>query len=838
MKKVLAIVLALAMILGSFSFVAASSSDYSDVAGTKYEGAVAVLGALDVVSGYPDGTFKPEKVVTRAEMCKLIITALSLDDYVTGSYAAYPDVAGSHWATSYIAYATSLGIITGYPDGTFRPENPVTYQEAAAMLVRALGYQDQYLVGAWPASHVNVAMSEGILKGVVATAAGANRGDIALMVYNTLTCSMVQYNALGTLISAGDMLERMGAVKVEAAIFDQIDAHDALKNFGLDLSAFVGEKVDYYWINVDKDYSAGAPVYDATKGDAPVVVAKEYGAMLTGEYKAAVGTKPATFVVGDTEYKFNADPNGAAVEDFYNGVKTANSVTVADKGVYTINAKLNGVYIDEVYTTAQWVADAELKWTEDDADILAADDKIASIGFKMTKTDAIDYSWLQLVGVEDLATIAKDSIVTVYADSADAYITKIGVSTDTANGKITKVAGAPGKEAYTIGDAAYKLSKNPVDSYAPALGNEGTYFLNYKGELSAYKADSYAGNYAIVLDVVTEKTTYGSAGVWQLYLMTKDGEKAVYDFNKAEYAQTVQAGLAVKDLITFKTNADGKIVEITEVTPIAASTLTDKGILNGMLIEDAAVIFDIKAAKQKDWNMGALANLKTGNDFNGTGVAFYTNNLGKVDVIVITTADNTKAVSNLGIITGNYQTYNAKNEPIYGGTVLVNGAVVDFVSVDQTISLAKDTIFSLKYKADAIETTTAATGVAAAAPMKEGAFAVGEHYAYFNGGYTVKALSGDFDHLIKVVKKAEGTVDLGDGTTAAYQYIGAASNFYKLNIKVKADNSGYEFDKVSVGTSSDVKKGAYIMPLQLDKKSGAWDTIVYVTADDAAKLGW
>ena len=101
MKKVLAIVLALAMILGSFSFVAAgSSADYSDVAGTKYEGAVAVLGALDVVSGYPDGTFKPEKVVTRAEMCKLIITALSLDDYVTGSYAAYPDVAGSHWATS------------------------------------------------------------------------------------------------------------------------------------------------------------------------------------------------------------------------------------------------------------------------------------------------------------------------------------------------------------------------------------------------------------------------------------------------------------------------------------------------------------------------------------------------------------------------------------------------------------------------------------------------------------------------------------------------------------------------------------------------------------------
>lgn len=831
MKKVLAIVLALAMILGSFSFVAASSTDYSDVAGTKYEGAVAVLGALDIVSGYPDGTFKPEKVVTRAEMCKLIITALSLDDYVAGSYAAYPDVAGSHWATSYIAYATSLGIINGYPDGTFKPENPVTYQEAAAMLVRALGYQDQYLVGSWPASHVNVAMSEGILDGVVATAAGANRGDIALMVFNALDCSMVQYNALGTLIATGDMLERAGAKKVEKAIFDEVMAHDAAKNFGIDLSAFVGGYVDYYWLDADKDNA-----YDATKGDAPIVVAKELATVLTGEYKAAVGTKPATLVVGDTEYKFNADPNGAAVADFYNGVKTDSSVTVADKGVYTMAVKLNGVYIDAVYSTAQWVAAAELKWTEDDADILAADDKIASVGFKMTKTDAIDYSWLTLAGVEDLATIAKDSIVTVYTNYAGTYITKIGVATDVATGKITKVAGAPGKEAYTIGETAYKASKNA--DFAPALGNEGTFFLNYKGELSFFKADSYAGNYAIVLDVVTEKTTYGSAGVWQLYMMTKDGEKAVYDFNKAEYAQSVKAGLAVQDLITFKTNADGKIVEITEVTPIAASTLTDKGILNGMLIEDAAVIFDIKAAKQKDWGLGALSNLKVNNDFNGAGVAFYTNNLGKVDVIVISTADNTKAVSNLGIVTGTYQTYNDKAEAIYGGTAIVGGAVVDFTTVDQTVALAKDTIYSLKYKADAIETTTAATAVAAAAPMKEGAFAVGEHYAYFNGGATVKALAGDFDHLIKVVKKADGTVDLGDGTTAAYQYIGAASNYYKLNLKTKADNSGYEFDKVSVGTASEVKKGAYIMPLQLDKKSGAWDTIVYVTADDAAKLGW
>ena len=61
----------------------------------------------ELLAGYTDlfyGAYKPEKIVTRAEMCKLIITALSMEDYVAGSYAGYPDVAGDHWATSYIAY--------------------------------------------------------------------------------------------------------------------------------------------------------------------------------------------------------------------------------------------------------------------------------------------------------------------------------------------------------------------------------------------------------------------------------------------------------------------------------------------------------------------------------------------------------------------------------------------------------------------------------------------------------------------------------------------------------------------------------------------------------------
>ena len=75
-KKVLALVLALVMVLGSFSFVSAAS--YDDVTGTTYEDAVARLSLLGVLEGYPDGSFKPEGEITRAEFAAVAVRAKGL----------------------------------------------------------------------------------------------------------------------------------------------------------------------------------------------------------------------------------------------------------------------------------------------------------------------------------------------------------------------------------------------------------------------------------------------------------------------------------------------------------------------------------------------------------------------------------------------------------------------------------------------------------------------------------------------------------------------------------------------------------------------------------------
>jgi hypothetical protein len=148
MRKVLSFVLVLSLVLGSFGM--AFAAPLSDIAGENSEEAVNVLTELGVVSGYPDGTYKPDNIVTRAEMAVIVVRALGLADYATGT-SSFSDM-GGHWSNPYVAYATSLGIIAGYPDGTFRPDKTVSYDEAATMLVAALGYNADSLVGTWPAN--------------------------------------------------------------------------------------------------------------------------------------------------------------------------------------------------------------------------------------------------------------------------------------------------------------------------------------------------------------------------------------------------------------------------------------------------------------------------------------------------------------------------------------------------------------------------------------------------------------------------------------------------------------------------------------------------------------
>ena len=124
LKKVIASVCVLAMVLSTVAF----GATYTDVAEeSAYYEAVETLNKLDIITGYEDGTFKPEDGVTRAEMAALIARIQGYGDTAKGSAnTGFTDVPASHWASGYIANAAGMGIINGYGDGTFGPDKTIT----------------------------------------------------------------------------------------------------------------------------------------------------------------------------------------------------------------------------------------------------------------------------------------------------------------------------------------------------------------------------------------------------------------------------------------------------------------------------------------------------------------------------------------------------------------------------------------------------------------------------------------------------------------------------------------------------------------------------------------
>lgn len=186
LKKILALVLALAM---AFSLVA-SAATFPDVEPTSATGqAVDLLTGLNIVGGYPDGTFGPEKEITRAEFLKMLFITLNGKDddgLFGGNSDKFPDVTGDKWFAPYVNWGVQLGIIGGYPDGTFKPDNNVTVAEAAKMIVTALGFDA--LDYSFPYGFIDKGIQLGIFENVSGIGAddSALRGNIAIMNYNML----------------------------------------------------------------------------------------------------------------------------------------------------------------------------------------------------------------------------------------------------------------------------------------------------------------------------------------------------------------------------------------------------------------------------------------------------------------------------------------------------------------------------------------------------------------------------------------------------------------------------------------------------------------------------
>ena len=272
LKKILALVLAFACAFTMFAGAA-----FTDQADIKVENEVVdTLIELGVINGYTDGSFKPNDTVTRAEMAKMIYvlrTGNSDASAYNNDKTSFTDVNG-HWAAGFIKYCQSVGIIAGQSATKFAPDQTVTAQEAAKMLLVTLGYDANKagLVGINWASKTNALADEnGLLDDVNTSFTGpCPRQYAAQLIYNAIDTPTVVWrdDAYTNVTLLGDDNKTVGEkfmnLKKTTAVLEDVSKTSGKETFELTLDkSTVDEnkttddkgKALYNFTDVKKDYS-------------------------------------------------------------------------------------------------------------------------------------------------------------------------------------------------------------------------------------------------------------------------------------------------------------------------------------------------------------------------------------------------------------------------------------------------------------------------------------------------------------------------------------------------------------------------------------------------------
>ena len=228
--------------------VVGAGAAFSDQSKIKNTEAVDACTALNIIGGYPDGSFKPEGNITRAEVTKMICVALNggkEPNLATNATPTFSDVrtnANSAWAEKYIESCYAQGIVSGVGGGKFAPAGNVTGTQLAKMLLVSLGYKSEnegFTGNAWATNVNTIASAKGLYKGLetIDPAAALTRDSAAQMIWNALQAYEVEYKTTLVTDSKGQLTSQITVQdKVVGDNYDKItllkDKYEAYVNIG------------------------------------------------------------------------------------------------------------------------------------------------------------------------------------------------------------------------------------------------------------------------------------------------------------------------------------------------------------------------------------------------------------------------------------------------------------------------------------------------------------------------------------------------------------------------------------------------------------------------------
>ncbi|MCI7207217.1 MAG: S-layer homology domain-containing protein [Clostridium sp.] len=194
MKKFIAIIMAVVMVM-SFATIAFAANGFTDVSKSRYETAINELYDLGIVNGYSATKFGTDYTLTRAEACAIIVRALYGEKTVP-DVINFTDVSYRDWFYDYVNTAVYYDIIHGHNATTFAPNDEITYDQMATLVLNALGYNAPQLAGEWPVNIERMATRLGLYTNIPIYFDGSEyitRGEACQMLYNALDCYVVEY---------------------------------------------------------------------------------------------------------------------------------------------------------------------------------------------------------------------------------------------------------------------------------------------------------------------------------------------------------------------------------------------------------------------------------------------------------------------------------------------------------------------------------------------------------------------------------------------------------------------------------------------------------------------
>lgn len=621
LNKVLAMLVVFMMVLTSVAFAAT----FTDVAETSsYNTAIKVGTDLNLLKGYEDGTFQPEGEITRAEFAAIVVRLKGQESQAEGAKSAtnFTDVPADHWASGYINIATQAGIINGYGDGKFGPEDLVEYQDAITMVVRALGYEPAIGSAGYPTGYLTQAGSLGLTTGVNGTNGVAiNRGAVAQIAFNALDVALMTQSGYGTftqyVINDGYsstngttnvkktlLSENHSIVKVQGIIKSSsdtdsasttatdkvyVDVTNALYNkFGIndrnmevgtsDALNYVGKKcIIFIEYNEFEDVCTIKSLYETATTDT-----------LTVDLADVEDYTPATNAAsGELKYSSSSDrtttvsiAEGAQV--YYNGVSGATNIPSATDlldmngtiELALLDTQNTDADYDTVYITAYntFVVDTISKSASrvtskitDGISRITYDESDGKVRASLVDANGAAMDW------EDLNEY--DVLIVKWAKTSAKDIYEAQIVENKVTGTVTSKSGSLDTKDFevTIGGTSYEVANSAVESEASIkLGDEGTYYLDNNNKVVYIdKTSSRSNNYAYVVN-------YGAPGAgdlvdtYQLKLVTKDNALVIYDLKKKirldDDSNVDVSGIdfdeMVGKVITYKTDSSDNITAI------------------------------------------------------------------------------------------------------------------------------------------------------------------------------------------------------------------------------------------------------------------------------------